>query len=145
MTGTWSSDTRCGDEALLWCPTDSGNGNSFPHDLLSSAAAHTSSRFLLHLPEEEKIARCEWHCPLSPGTPLCFCLQFVFTQGLCVQGGGGWWLCPVSLTRPLLHWVRLCATVGFPHLWGEKIKPFAILCFCLFLSLSCLSPLTRSG
>lgn len=96
MTGTWSSDTGCGNEALRCGALQTQETETFPHDRHRkrklfpswpplSAAAHTSSRFLLHFPKEEKIARCEWHVPYHQALLshlLPFCLH---TRPLCAR------------------------------------------------------------
>lgn len=91
-------------------PTAAGNGNCLLHDLISSAAALASSRrFFPICPKVEPISRHTQHCPKSLVTVFWICLQFVPTRSSHAYGGA----CPLSLKRPLLHWVRLYGAVGF--------------------------------
>ena len=101
-------------------PESIENGNSFPHDLfLSSATAHLPPDFSSIFPKVEQIPRCAWHCPQFSGTPLHLPRVCLHTWPSCARGWG-WWLCPVPLTRPLLHWFRLCGALGFPYFGGSE-------------------------
>lgn len=72
------------------CPTAIGNGNYFPHDLISSAAAHTSSRrFSPIFPKVELMTSDARRCPKLLVTALCICCGLSPHKAIACRGRGG--------------------------------------------------------
>lgn len=129
--GTWPADTGVVVRPWARRPTAAGNRNCLLRDLISSAAAHTSSRHFFPIcPEMELISRHTQHSPKSLVTVLCTCLQFVSTRPSRARGEA----CPVSL-------MVLSASCTFGVQRSSRLPSHGSACS----SLCCFSPSIKPG